>query len=92
MATAVGRLLSFTKNAKVFVSPLRLSIVPVHRYSVEVSSTGEAITHTGQVNYKVISCECLVDVPRRPNITSIIASGVNVSIFVHLSIRPNVSS
>ncbi|XP_073319688.1 NADH dehydrogenase [ubiquinone] iron-sulfur protein 6, mitochondrial [Pagrus major] len=49
MAAAVGRLLSFSKNAKVLVSPLRLSVVPVHRYSVEVSSTGEAITHTGQV-------------------------------------------
>ncbi|XP_036950059.1 NADH dehydrogenase [ubiquinone] iron-sulfur protein 6, mitochondrial [Acanthopagrus latus] len=49
MAAAVGRLLSFSKNAKVLVSPLRLSVVPVHRYSVEVSSTGEPITHTGQV-------------------------------------------
>ncbi|KAG8005062.1 NADH dehydrogenase [ubiquinone] iron-sulfur protein 6, partial [Nibea albiflora] len=49
MAAAVGRLLSFSKNAKVLVAPLRLSAVPVHRYSVEVSSTGEPITHTGQV-------------------------------------------
>ncbi|XP_030266325.1 NADH dehydrogenase [ubiquinone] iron-sulfur protein 6, mitochondrial [Sparus aurata] len=49
MAAAAGRLLSFSKNAKVLVSPLRLSAVPVHRYSVEVSSTGEPITHTGQV-------------------------------------------
>ncbi|KAG7245195.1 hypothetical protein INR49_023761 [Caranx melampygus] len=49
MAAAVGRVLSFSKNAKVLVSPLRLSAVPAHRYSVEVSSTGEAITHTGQV-------------------------------------------
>ncbi|XP_027142854.1 NADH dehydrogenase [ubiquinone] iron-sulfur protein 6, mitochondrial [Larimichthys crocea] len=49
MAAAVGRLLSFSKNAKVLVSPLRLSAVPAHRYSVEVSGTGEAITHTGQV-------------------------------------------
>ncbi|XP_049891556.1 NADH dehydrogenase [ubiquinone] iron-sulfur protein 6, mitochondrial [Epinephelus moara] len=49
MAAAVGRLLSFSRNAKVLASPLRLTAVPVHRYSVEVSSTGEAITHTGQV-------------------------------------------
>lgn len=52
MAASLVRLLSFTKNAQVFVSPLRLSAVPVHRYSVEVSSTGEAITHTGQVRFK----------------------------------------
>ncbi|RVE66304.1 hypothetical protein OJAV_G00106010 [Oryzias javanicus] len=49
MAAALGRLLSFSKNAKVFVSPLRSTVTPVHRYSVEVSSTGETITHTGQV-------------------------------------------
>uniref|UniRef100_UPI001ED7FEFD NADH dehydrogenase [ubiquinone] iron-sulfur protein 6, mitochondrial n=1 Tax=Scatophagus argus TaxID=75038 RepID=UPI001ED7FEFD len=49
MAAAVGRLLSFSKNIKVFVSPLRLSAVPIHRYSAEVSRTGEPITHTGQV-------------------------------------------
>ncbi|XP_042362386.1 NADH dehydrogenase [ubiquinone] iron-sulfur protein 6, mitochondrial [Plectropomus leopardus] len=49
MAAAVGRVLSFSRNAKVLVSPLRLSAVPVHRYSVEVSSTGEPVTHTGQV-------------------------------------------
>ena len=45
----MGRVLSFSKNAKVLVAPLRLAAVPVHRYSVEVSGTGEAITHTGQV-------------------------------------------
>ncbi|XP_075867639.1 NADH dehydrogenase [ubiquinone] iron-sulfur protein 6, mitochondrial [Nelusetta ayraudi] len=49
MAAAVGRLLSFSKNAKVFIAPLRLTSVPFHRYGVEVSSTGEPITHTGQV-------------------------------------------
>ncbi|XP_034748592.1 NADH dehydrogenase [ubiquinone] iron-sulfur protein 6, mitochondrial [Etheostoma cragini] len=49
MATAVSRVLSFSKQAKVLVSPLRLSAVPVRRYSLEVSSTGEPITHTGQV-------------------------------------------
>uniref|UniRef100_A0A3Q1G130 NADH dehydrogenase [ubiquinone] iron-sulfur protein 6, mitochondrial n=1 Tax=Acanthochromis polyacanthus TaxID=80966 RepID=A0A3Q1G130_9TELE len=49
MAASVGRVLSFSKNAKVLVSPLRLIAVPAHRYSIEVSSTGEAITHTGQV-------------------------------------------
>lgn len=50
MAAALGKVLSFSKNAKVLVSPLRLSAVPAHRYSLEVSSTGEAITHTGQVS------------------------------------------
>ncbi|KAI3358367.1 hypothetical protein L3Q82_014812, partial [Scortum barcoo] len=49
MASAVCRLLSFSKNAKVLVSPVKLCAVPVQRYGVEVSSTGEAITHTGQV-------------------------------------------
>uniref|UniRef100_A0A3B5QQ58 NADH dehydrogenase [ubiquinone] iron-sulfur protein 6, mitochondrial n=2 Tax=Xiphophorus maculatus TaxID=8083 RepID=A0A3B5QQ58_XIPMA len=49
MAAAVCRVLSFTRNAKVLLQPVRLTAVPVHRYSVEVSSTGEAITHTGQV-------------------------------------------
>lgn len=53
MAAAAGRLLSFSKNAKVLVSPLRLSAVPARRYSVEVSSTGEPITHTGQVSVEV---------------------------------------
>ncbi|XP_047240727.1 NADH dehydrogenase [ubiquinone] iron-sulfur protein 6, mitochondrial isoform X2 [Girardinichthys multiradiatus] len=48
-AAAVCRVLSFTRNAKVLVQPLRLTAVPVHRYSLEVSSTGEAVTHTGQV-------------------------------------------
>lgn len=55
MAAAVGRLLSFSKNAKVLASPLRLSAVAVHRYSVEVSTTGEAITHTGQVRRRSFS-------------------------------------
>lgn len=32
-----------------FIAPLRLTSVPFHRYGVEVSSTGEPITHTGQV-------------------------------------------
>ncbi|MEQ2188725.1 hypothetical protein GOODEAATRI_017939 [Goodea atripinnis] len=49
-AAAVCRVLSFTRNAKVLVQPLRLTAVPVHRYSLEVSSTGEPVTHTGQVN------------------------------------------
>ncbi|TWW65408.1 NADH dehydrogenase [ubiquinone] iron-sulfur protein 6, mitochondrial, partial [Takifugu flavidus] len=49
MAAAVGRLLSFSKNAKLLVSPLRLSAGSVSHYSVETSSTGEVITHTGQV-------------------------------------------
>ncbi|KAJ4927733.1 hypothetical protein JOQ06_015535 [Pogonophryne albipinna] len=49
MAAAMGRVLSFSRNAKVLISPLRLSAVTVHRYSVEVATTGEAITHTGQV-------------------------------------------
>lgn len=54
MAATLGRVLSFSKNAKALVSPLRLSAVPAHRYSLEVSSTGEAITHTGQVSLKAI--------------------------------------
>ncbi|XP_034400956.1 NADH dehydrogenase [ubiquinone] iron-sulfur protein 6, mitochondrial [Cyclopterus lumpus] len=49
MAALVCRVLSFSRNAKVLASPLRLTAVPVYRYSLEVSSTGEAITHTGQV-------------------------------------------
>ncbi|XP_013883870.1 NADH dehydrogenase [ubiquinone] iron-sulfur protein 6, mitochondrial [Austrofundulus limnaeus] len=49
MAAAAGRLLSFSRNAKVLVSPLRTIATPVHRSSVEVSTTGEPITHTGQV-------------------------------------------
>lgn len=69
MAAAVGRLLSFSKNAKVFVAPLRLSAVPLHRYSVEVSSTGEAITHTGQVSLKVTFFETRLGIIRRPNIS-----------------------
>ncbi|XP_038155716.1 NADH dehydrogenase [ubiquinone] iron-sulfur protein 6, mitochondrial [Cyprinodon tularosa] len=49
MAAAVCRALSFTRNAKALVQPLRLAAVTVHRYSLEVSSTGETVTHTGQV-------------------------------------------
>uniref|UniRef100_A0A3Q3IHG1 NADH dehydrogenase [ubiquinone] iron-sulfur protein 6, mitochondrial n=1 Tax=Monopterus albus TaxID=43700 RepID=A0A3Q3IHG1_MONAL len=49
MAAAVTRILSFSKNGKVVVSPLKLFAIPAHRYSLEFSSTGEAITHTGQV-------------------------------------------
>ncbi|XP_065325979.1 NADH dehydrogenase [ubiquinone] iron-sulfur protein 6, mitochondrial [Pelmatolapia mariae] len=50
MAATVGRVLSFSKNAKLLVSPLKLSAVPAHRYSVDVvSNTGEPVTHTGQV-------------------------------------------
>uniref|UniRef100_A0A3B5KYS9 NADH dehydrogenase [ubiquinone] iron-sulfur protein 6, mitochondrial n=1 Tax=Xiphophorus couchianus TaxID=32473 RepID=A0A3B5KYS9_9TELE len=52
MAAAVCRVLSFTRNAKALLQPVRLTAAPVHRYSVEVSSTGEAITHTGQVGPK----------------------------------------
>lgn len=51
MAAAVGRLLSFSKNAKLFVSPLRLSASSVGHYSIETSNTGEIITHTGQVRF-----------------------------------------
>lgn len=58
MATAVGRLLSFSKNAKVFIAPLRLTSVPFHRYGVEMSSTGEPITHTGQVSSKIWIKRC----------------------------------
>ncbi|XP_056264548.1 NADH dehydrogenase [ubiquinone] iron-sulfur protein 6, mitochondrial [Pseudoliparis swirei] len=48
MAALVSRVLSFSRNAKVLASPLRLTAAPVCRYSLEVSSTGETITHTGQ--------------------------------------------
>ncbi|XP_060948878.1 NADH dehydrogenase [ubiquinone] iron-sulfur protein 6, mitochondrial [Limanda limanda] len=49
MAAAVVRVLSFSRNAKVLAPAVRLCAVPARGYSVEVSSTGEAITHTGQV-------------------------------------------
>ncbi|CAB1320733.1 unnamed protein product [Coregonus sp. 'balchen'] len=49
MAAAVQRILSLSRNAKVLVSPLKTSVVSVQRYSLEVSTTGEQITHTGQV-------------------------------------------
>ncbi|XP_020360848.1 NADH dehydrogenase [ubiquinone] iron-sulfur protein 6, mitochondrial [Oncorhynchus tshawytscha] len=49
MAAALRRILSFSRNAKVFVSPLKTSALSVQRYSLEVSTTGEQITHTGQV-------------------------------------------
>lgn len=49
MASVAVRGLSFSKNAKYLLSPLRLSAVPASRYGVEVSSHGEEITHTGQV-------------------------------------------
>ncbi len=62
MAAAVGRLLSFSKNAKVLVSPLKVSAVPVHRYSAEVSSTGEFITHTGQVSLQAALFASVVSV------------------------------
>lgn len=52
----MGKLLSFSRNVKLFVSPLRLAALPVRRYSVEVSTTGEAITHTGQVSFKAFVC------------------------------------
>ncbi len=71
MAAAVGRVLSFSKNAKVLLSPLRLSAVPVHRYSVEVSSTGEAITHTGQVSLNMIIWDSLFHITGWTNIMSV---------------------
>lgn len=49
----MGRLLSFSKNTKAFIAPLRLASVPFNRYGVEVSNTGESITHTGQVRSKI---------------------------------------
>uniref|UniRef100_A0A4W5Q4X8 NADH:ubiquinone oxidoreductase subunit S6 n=1 Tax=Hucho hucho TaxID=62062 RepID=A0A4W5Q4X8_9TELE len=49
MAAAVRRGLSFTRKAEVFVSPLKTSALSVQRYSLEVSTTGEQVTHTGQV-------------------------------------------
>lgn len=53
MAAAVGRLLSFSKNAKLFVSPFRLPASSVSHYSIETSKTGEVITHTGQVSFNL---------------------------------------
>ncbi|XP_053719482.1 NADH dehydrogenase [ubiquinone] iron-sulfur protein 6, mitochondrial [Synchiropus splendidus] len=47
MAAAVGRMLSFSRRA--ILAPLKFTAVPVHHYSLQVSSTGEVITHTGQV-------------------------------------------
>ncbi|XP_015797262.2 NADH dehydrogenase [ubiquinone] iron-sulfur protein 6, mitochondrial [Nothobranchius furzeri] len=49
MAAAICRVLSFSRNTKVLVSPLRFTAAPAHQYNVDVSSTGEPITHTGQV-------------------------------------------
>nr|ACI66052.1 NADH dehydrogenase iron-sulfur protein 6, mitochondrial precursor [Salmo salar]ACI66482.1 NADH dehydrogenase iron-sulfur protein 6, mitochondrial precursor [Salmo salar]ACI68938.1 NADH dehydrogenase iron-sulfur protein 6, mitochondrial precursor [Salmo salar]ADM15992.1 NADH dehydrogenase iron-sulfur protein 6, mitochondrial precursor [Salmo salar] len=49
MAAVVRRILSFSRNAKALVSPLRTSAVSLQRYSLEASTTGEQITHTGQV-------------------------------------------
>lgn len=55
MAAAVGRFLSFSKKAKLFVSPMRLSASSVSHYSVETSNTSEVITHTGQVSFNLNS-------------------------------------
>ncbi|MBN3299944.1 NADH dehydrogenase [ubiquinone] iron-sulfur protein 6, mitochondrial [Amia ocellicauda] len=51
MAASMQRLLSFIniKNARYILAPLRVSVVPACRYSANVSTTGEKITHTGQV-------------------------------------------
>ncbi|KAJ8273142.1 hypothetical protein GJAV_G00097980 [Gymnothorax javanicus] len=49
MATAVVKLLSSRINSKVFLAPLRLSAVSICNYGAVVSSSGEKITHTGQV-------------------------------------------
>ncbi|XP_068189305.1 NADH dehydrogenase [ubiquinone] iron-sulfur protein 6, mitochondrial [Antennarius striatus] len=49
MAATLGRLLSFSKNVKALALPSRLSALSAHCYGVETSSTGEPITHTGQV-------------------------------------------
>ncbi|KAL2080078.1 hypothetical protein ACEWY4_023871 [Coilia grayii] len=49
MASVAIRCLSFSKNAKILLSPLRLSAVPAKNYGVEVTNYGEEIIHTGQV-------------------------------------------
>ncbi|XP_076016061.1 NADH dehydrogenase [ubiquinone] iron-sulfur protein 6, mitochondrial [Genypterus blacodes] len=49
MAAIAGRVLSFSRNVKVLLSPLRLCAVPAHSYSSVFSATGEQVTHTGQV-------------------------------------------
>ncbi|XP_069051036.1 NADH dehydrogenase [ubiquinone] iron-sulfur protein 6, mitochondrial isoform X2 [Lepisosteus oculatus] len=52
MAASIQKLLSFTniKNPKLILAPLKVSCVPSYRYGALVSSTGEKVTHTGQVN------------------------------------------
>uniref|UniRef100_A0A4W5NQL1 NADH dehydrogenase [ubiquinone] iron-sulfur protein 6, mitochondrial n=1 Tax=Hucho hucho TaxID=62062 RepID=A0A4W5NQL1_9TELE len=49
MAAALRRVLSFSRNAKALVSPWKTSAVSLQRYGLEASTTGEQITHTGQV-------------------------------------------
>ncbi|XP_006635942.1 NADH dehydrogenase [ubiquinone] iron-sulfur protein 6, mitochondrial isoform X1 [Lepisosteus oculatus] len=51
MAASIQKLLSFTniKNPKLILAPLKVSCVPSYRYGALVSSTGEKVTHTGQV-------------------------------------------
>ncbi|XP_063041736.1 NADH dehydrogenase [ubiquinone] iron-sulfur protein 6, mitochondrial [Engraulis encrasicolus] len=49
MASVVIRSLSFSKNAKVLLSPIKLATVPGRNKTVEVTTYGEAVTHTGQV-------------------------------------------
>ncbi|KAG7276078.1 hypothetical protein CRUP_035154 [Coryphaenoides rupestris] len=69
MAAIAGRLLSFSRNGRLIVSPLKVSAVPARRHTVEVSSTGEEITHTGQVNknfaIKLVAEEPVTDIHAR---------------------------
>lgn len=59
MASVVIRSLSFSKNAKVLLSPIKLATVPGRNKTVEVTNYGEAVTHTGQVN----SCLSITALP-----------------------------
>ncbi|KAK1804916.1 hypothetical protein P4O66_019287 [Electrophorus voltai] len=49
MAASLTKILSFGKNTRTLLRPLREFAVPVQDYSVPVSSYGEKVTHTGQV-------------------------------------------
>lgn len=91
MAAAVGRLLSFSKNAKAFVAPVRLSSVPFQRYGVEVSSTGEAITHTGQVRSKILIKLCF-DVFSSAGAGTSLASQDSMHLFLANLPLPNIVS
>ncbi|XP_077599285.1 NADH dehydrogenase [ubiquinone] iron-sulfur protein 6, mitochondrial [Stigmatopora nigra] len=49
MSSAVARAMSFSKNIKTLINSSKIAVIPARRYSLELSTTREAITHTGQV-------------------------------------------